>query len=445
MSFNIGTGFNGSVRVIKVLNSGNVLIAGTFTTYKGIPTGNLIKLDSNGNVVTSFEQSSYGSGDIWDIEVLYNDSTLTTINSHSIIVVGDFETVNDTQTRGIVKLKESDGSIDQFFREKSFSGTNTTKSGFNWGAYSITLSTSGAVMYIGGGFSMYGSYIYNKIIPLSRDGSPGTFQGQSFGNNAVTAIKNNSTINKFYVGGDFISAQGKSYSGIVRLNNNGTVDTSFSIGTGLGGGRVTSIDVQSDGKVVVGGYFLTYNSVSRYGVVRINTNGSIDTTFNMNLGPGTVVHKVKVVGNYIYMVGQFNSSSHKNIIKHNITTNTSDMIFGTGFNGSVLTLDILTNGNLLVGGQFTKYRDVNWNRLVEINSTDGSFGGIPNIEITDPLRLATFEWLNAQEWLTKKGATPATKKAVTKTELIQYYNVNQTLVADITSDRNVIRDRVRPL
>ena len=66
------------------------------------------------------------------------------------------------------------------------------------------------------------------------------------------------------------------------------------------------------------------------------------------------------------------------------------------------------------------------------------------IIITDSLRLATFEWLNAQEWLTKKGATPATKKAVTKTELIQYYNVNQTLVADITSDRNVIRDRVRP-
>ena len=116
---------------------------------------------------------------------------------------------------------------------------------------------------------------------------------------------------------------------------------------------------------------------------------------------------------------------------------------GTGFDNTVRVIDIQPDGKILVGGDFTKYNGTTSNRIIRLNSSGSIDEDVPII-ITDPLRLATFEWLNAQEWLTKKGATPATKKAVTKTELIQYYNVNQTLVADITSDRNVIRDRVRP-
>ena len=116
---------------------------------------------------------------------------------------------------------------------------------------------------------------------------------------------------------------------------------------------------------------------------------------------------------------------------------------GTGFNYDVWTIDIQPDGKILVGGGFTKYNGTSRNRIIRLNSSGSIEEDIPII-ITEPLRLATFEWLNAQEWMTKKGATPATKKGVTKTELIQYYNVNQTLVADITSDRNVIRDRVRP-
>ena len=132
-------------------------------------------------------------------------------------------------------------------------------------------------------------------------------------------------------------------------------------------------------------------------LVRLNSNGSIDTSFNI----------------------------------------------GTGFDNTVWTIDIQPDGKILVGGDFSTYNGTSRNRIVRLNSNGSIDKDVPII-ITEPLRLATFEWLNAQEWLTKKGATPATKKAVTKTELIQYYNVNQTLVADITSDRNVIRDRVRP-
>ena len=172
---------------------------------------------------------------------------------------------------------------------------------------------------------------------------------------------------------------------------------SFNIGTGFNG-IVYTIDIQSDGKILVGGNSTLYNGTTSNSIIRLNSNGSIDTSFNI----------------------------------------------GTGFfNGGVYTIYIQLDGKILVGGYFTTYNGTTSNRIIRLNS-NGSIEEDILIIITDPLRLATFEWLNAQEWLTKKGATPATKKCVTKTELIQYYNVNQTLVADITSDRNVIRDRVRP-
>lgn len=41
-----------------------------------------------------------------------------------------------------------------------------------------------------------------------------------------------------------------------------------------------SLALQTDGKVLLGGDFYYYNGVQRLGIVRINTNGSIDTSFN---------------------------------------------------------------------------------------------------------------------------------------------------------------------
>lgn len=87
---------------------------------------------------------------------------------------------------------------------------------------------------------------------------------------------------------------GDSYNGssddiaLVRYNTNGTLDTSFdldgklttSIGTGNDVGR--DVAIQDDDKIVISGYSNTFINNLDFAVVRYNSNGSLDNTFNSN-------------------------------------------------------------------------------------------------------------------------------------------------------------------
>ncbi|MFD2718623.1 T9SS type A sorting domain-containing protein [Hymenobacter monticola] len=86
------------------------------------------------------------------------------------------------------------------------------------------------------------------------------------------------------VGGGTIFAGVTSRTGMLRLNANGSPDASFSVGTGSGGGYSQAFAVQSDGKILVAGSFTQYNGTPAAGVVRLNSNGSVDPTFNVGTG-----------------------------------------------------------------------------------------------------------------------------------------------------------------
>src|SRR5204863_9735968 len=93
------------------------------------------------------------------------------------------------------------------------------------------------------------------------------------------------------VGGDFTGISGFAATRIVRLNADGSVDTTFNTGLGADG-VVNSITVQPDGKVVIGGDFLTVNGVPRTRVARLNADGSVDTGFSIGSGADAVVRAV---------------------------------------------------------------------------------------------------------------------------------------------------------
>ena len=90
-------------------------------------------------------------------------------------------------------------------------------------------------------------------------------------------------------GGSTVTAGGLTRTELLRLNTNGTADASFNAGTGpaaSAGGYASSqvFAVQADGKILVAGTFDQYNSVPAAGVVRLNANGSVDPTFNVGTG-----------------------------------------------------------------------------------------------------------------------------------------------------------------
>lgn len=87
---------------------------------------------------------------------------------------------------------------------------------------------------------------------------------------------------------------------VARFNSDGTIDTTFNTAGTIQGTVSTAIDdaanpsiglsvqIQIDGKIVVGG-FVTEAAVNKFALARFNSNGTLDTTFNTG-GPlqGTV-------------------------------------------------------------------------------------------------------------------------------------------------------------
>ena len=93
---------------------------------------------------------------------------------------------------------------------------------------------------------------------------------------------------KLLVGGRFYSYNGQDVpDGVARLNADGTVDNTFnSSGTGISGGstygpKIRALVEQSDGKLIIGGAFSTYNGTDvPDGLISLSSTGAYDNTFN---------------------------------------------------------------------------------------------------------------------------------------------------------------------
>ena len=65
-------------------------------------------------------------------------------------------------------------------------------------------------------------------------------------------------------------------TGIGRLDDLGNLDNA---GTGVGRNDVTALALQTDGKIVIGGSFTSFNGTARNRIARLNSDGTLDTTF----------------------------------------------------------------------------------------------------------------------------------------------------------------------
>jgi uncharacterized delta-60 repeat protein len=140
---------------------------------------------------------------------------------------------------------------------------------------------------------------------------------------------------KIIIGGDFITYNNQSANRIIRLEQDGSIDPTFAIGTGPDG-RITAIAIQSDGKIIVGGAFSVFNGYEQLAIIRLNQDGSIDNGFNVG-GTGLSIYQ-----NLEHMVPMI---------------------------GAIF---IQPDGKILVGGNFNRFNR-NWNvpPIVRLNS-DGS-------------------------------------------------------------------------
>lgn len=350
-SFNPGTGFDLKVTTSAIQTDGKIILGGAFSSFNGTPRNSIVRLNSNGNIDSTFNPGS-GFKDLW--------INATAIQSDGKILVGGyFTTFNGSQMNYFARLNP-DGSLDQTFNQGK---------GFNNNVFSIAVQADDKIV-VGGQFTSYDDSTRNRILRLNTDGTlDETFQpGIGFDAN-VKAISIQ-TDGKIVLGGEFTTYKNSPNYFICRLNDDGTKDNTFNIGSGFNG-PVNTLMIQADDKIVVGGDFLTYNGTNRNYIARLNTTGSLDNSFNPSTGFNGQVYSLSLDNNgKIIAGGQFTSlnGNPSNYIARMNTDGTSDNSFSptSGFNNAVYTTSIQSDGKIIAGGEFTTYNNSPRNRVARI-------------------------------------------------------------------------------
>ncbi len=225
---------------------------------------------TNGKVLTSF----YGDGAA--SVVLQSDG--------KIVVAGDSNNGNDSDFA--VARYNSDGTLDTSF---SADGEVITDFGGEDYGTSVAIQSDGKIVVAGYGSS--GGPEDFAIVRYNTDGSLDTSfdtDGKlliDFGryeNGKALAIQ---TDGKIVLAGNSVAAGGLAANiNLVRLNTNGSLDTTFDsdgkVTTDIGpNDDALSIAIQSDGKIIIGGGSDASGSLETT-LIRYNSNGSLDTTFN---------------------------------------------------------------------------------------------------------------------------------------------------------------------
>ena len=205
-------------------------------------------------------------------------------------------------------------------------------------------------------------------------------------NNAIYAVALQ-TNNQLIVGGDFTMANGVYRQRFARLNEDGTLDSSFLLPSSTLGAdnSVRAIAVQTDGRILVGGYFTNFNSVAKNGIARLNYDGTLDSTFVTGSGADNPVYaiaqtfvngqlKVLVGGSFAHLNGVLaNGIGRLDGDTLNSRAGRPDTSFntGTGANGTVYALAVQTDGRVVIGGDFTAVNGVSVGHIARLN-VDGS-------------------------------------------------------------------------
>ena len=351
-SYIVGTGFNGAIVTSSIQSDQKIIFGGQFTTYQGTTRNRIARLNTNGSYDTSFV---IGTG----FDGVVNTSPIQ--SDGKIVLGGQFTTYQGTTRNGIARLN-TDGSYDTSF----IIGT-----GFNGAIFSSLIQSDGKII-VSGAFSTYSGISSNNIVRLNTNGSYDTsfVVGTGFQSNVNTlALQSDG---KIIAGGDFISYSGISRNRIVRLNTDGSYDTSFVIGTGFNG-TVSTSSIQSDGKIIVGGTFTSYSGISNNRIARLNTNGSYDSTFNS--GTNNLVNSFSIQPDGKTIVGgdftSYQSNVNRVISLYENGNIRQSFNIGIGFNDIVRTSLIQSDGKIIVGGDFTSYQGTSMNKIVRLN-TDGS-------------------------------------------------------------------------
>lgn len=273
-AFNQGTGFNAFVRTILMTQDGSndLYVGGDFTTYNGTPANHVIRLRPNGSVAQTFGQG-------FDEVVLALG--LATDSSNALFASGTFTQFNGQPVPQVIRITPTG------LRDSSFQ-----PSGLDFVPEMLAVPEDASRnVYVGGNVSTSPPLIGNssKVVRLSPNGTPDATSTFFIGGDPTVSPVVTMAVppgsGKLYVGGSIGTLNGEAVTSFLRLNPDGTLDTSFVQGTEPASSPVAviveAIAPARDGSddVYAGGRIARYNGTPVNGSIRVHGNGALDTSY----------------------------------------------------------------------------------------------------------------------------------------------------------------------
>ena len=358
-SFIYGSGFTSSTNAVAIQNDGKILVGTQFpSTYNGgiaPPFGFIFRLNNDGSQDTSFNPN--GINDY--VTSIFIDS------NGKIVILGNFNLFSG----GIIRLN-LDGTIDAVTSGSGFQG---------FGVPRQMVQQSDGKYVVVGNFNGYDGVVgYEGIIRLNYDLTvDATFlSGTGFGFGSGYSIKIVDEFDNMVVGGLFSLYNSNPISNnIVKISNNGILDSTFNTNAATGfDSDVNSILVQDDGKIVVGGAFSNYDITPANRIIRLNNDGSVDATFVYGSGFSSPfgIQTLSLQDNKIVVSGglvTYQGVACNNIIRLNLdgskdtTWNT-----GTGFTALQYSQDIALQNDqkIVLVGNFTTFDSISANYIIRL-------------------------------------------------------------------------------
>ena len=315
-------GLNGRVRAIA-LHDNKLILGGEFTRFGDVPRNGIVRLALDGELDAGFDPGDGLPG--IDPTLPSSDQGVYCVGVQSggkILIGGKFQTYDGTAVRLLARLN-ADGSLDPAF-VPNLTGV---------GVYAMKVLTNDQVL-IAGQIDKVGVTNRVNIARLNANGTlDASFDPGAGPNNSVEdlAVQPDGRI---VIGGSFSQVRGTNRTLLARLNVNGTLDAAFMNGVSITGTKLSTVALQGDGRALLGGVFTAVGGTNVKYMARFNTNGTLDTSFNMGTGPNGEVNVITLQPDgKILAGGQFanvNGNTNYHQIVRLLTNGTIDTKFDIG-------------------------------------------------------------------------------------------------------------------
>ncbi len=251
--------------------------------------------------------------------------------------------------------------------------------------FSLKADTVNNKLYVGGSFNQIGQCTGGGV-PLDLNSGALKF---SYGNFPIVAGHVNTSVSDgaggFYIGGYFKTVGGLPRHHIAHILSDMSLDPNIGVTTEFND-EVNSLEYDSENaRLYVAGKFSTISpGLESQGAI-LDFNGNIN--FNQNKIVGEVITSIPdgvggfYIGGDMSWVGGIPVSG----LVHLLSNGNVDPLFLPTINNSIRTL-LLTNGTLIVGGDFTKINGSTRNYIAALNSTTGGVIGAWNPDSNDTVR-----------------------------------------------------------